>query len=66
MLKRFRIEDSDNDNEEEIGDDDISEISNNDDYMLPEELEAVSKSSSGRVIRSREAKKKPRKNLPYH
>ena len=66
MLKRFRIEDSDNDNEGETDGDEISKIGNNDDYMLSEELEEVSKSSPERLMRSREARKKSRKDLPYH
>ena len=66
ILKRFRIEDSDNNNERKISGDEISEIDNNDDYMLPEELEEVSKSSSGRLMRSKEIRKKFRKNLPYY
>ncbi len=66
MLKRFRIEDNDNDNERETDGDEISKIGNNDDYILSEEPEEVSKSSLERVIRSRETRKKPRKNLPYY
>ena len=67
MLKRFRIEDSDDDDEGEAGgDEEVDEIGNDDSYMLPEELEEVIKSLSRRVMRSREARKKPRKDLPYH
>ncbi len=66
MLKRFRIEDSDNDNEKKISGDEISEIDNNNDYMLSKELEEVNKSSLGRLMRSREVRKKPRKNLLYY
>ncbi len=50
MLKRFRIEDSDNDNEGETDGDEISKIGNNDDYMLSEELEEVSKLSLKRSV----------------
>ncbi len=68
ILKRFRIEDNDNDNdnERETSGDEISEIDNNNDYILPEELEEISKSSSERVMRSRKTRKKFRKNLSYH
>ena len=66
ILKRFRIEDNDNDNERETSGDEISEINNNDDYILSEEPEEISKSSLRRVIRSRETRKKPRKDLSYY
>ena len=66
ILKRFRIEDNDNNNERETDGDEINKIGNNNDYIHSEEPEEVSKSSLERVIRSRETRKKPRKNLPYY